>query len=134
MVLRLGKSLNTDESAAMGAVYRSADISTGFKVKKFLTKDAVLFPIDVDFTREIEGEDEAEPGVKKVRRTLFSRMNPYPQKKIMTFNKHIKDFTFNVNYADLDYLGAKEISWLGTQNVTSFEVKGVKEALDNNNG
>merc|ERR1712083_464018 len=56
----LGKSLNTDESAAMGAVYRSADISTGFKVKKFLTKDAV-FPIDVDFTREIEGEDDAEP-------------------------------------------------------------------------
>merc|ERR1719244_1057753 len=41
----LGKSLNTDESAAMGAVYRAADISTGFKlqttVKKFLTKDAV---------------------------------------------------------------------------------------------
>merc|ERR1739838_210204 len=52
----------------------------------------------------------------------------------MTFNKHIKDFTFNVNYADLDYLGAKEITWLGTQNVTSFEVKGVKEALDTNTG
>merc|ERR1719209_769891 len=55
----LGKSLNTDESAAMGAVYKAADISTGFKVKKFLTKDAVLFPIDVDFTRELEGEDDA---------------------------------------------------------------------------
>ena len=25
-------------------------------------------------------------------------MNPFPQKKIMTFNKHIKDFTFHVNY------------------------------------
>merc|ERR1711981_1331618 len=33
----LGKSLNTDESAAMGAVYKAADLSTGFKVKKFLT-------------------------------------------------------------------------------------------------
>merc|ERR1712053_7109 len=105
-------------------------MGTGFKVKKFLTKDAVIFPIDVDFSRALEGEE----GVKKVRRTLFSRMNPYPQKKIMTFNKHIKDFTFNVNYADLDYLGAKEISWLGTQNVTSFDVKGVKEALDTNTG
>merc|ERR1712002_1195356 len=31
----LGKSLNTDESAAMGAVYKAADLSTGFKVKKF---------------------------------------------------------------------------------------------------
>merc|ERR1711936_744424 len=70
----LGKSLNTDESAAMGAVYKAADLSTGFKVKKFLTKDAVVFPIDVDFSRALEGEE----GVKKVRRTLFGRMNPYP--------------------------------------------------------
>merc|ERR1712042_328749 len=131
----LGKSLNTDESAAMGAVYRSADISTGFKVKKFLTKDAVIFPIDVDFSREIEAEDEtSEPGVKKVKRTLFSRMNPYPQKKIMTFNKHVKDFTFNVNYADIDYLGEVEVANLGSANLTSVLVKGVKEALDGNAG
>jgi len=131
----LGKSLNTDESAAMGAVYRSADISTGFKVKKFLMKDAVLLPIDVDFTREIEAEEEAgEPGVKRVKRTLFSRMNPYPQKKIMTFNKHVKDFTFNVNYADLDYLGVKEVANIGSNNLTSVLVKGVKAALDGNVG
>merc|ERR1719402_1219582 len=61
-------------------------------------------------------------------------MNPYPQKKIMTFNKHVKDFTFNVNYADLDYLGETEITWLGSNNITSVLVKGVKEALDNNTG
>merc|ERR1719187_2377885 len=130
----LGKSLNTDESAAMGAVYRSADISTGFKVKKFLTKDAVLFPIDVDFSREIEAEDDAEPGMKRVKRTLFSRMNPFPQKKIMTFNKHVKDFTFNVNYAELEYLGETEVANIGSQNLTSVLVKGVKEALDGNQG
>merc|ERR1712106_1260621 len=131
----LGKSLNTDESAAMGAVYRSADISTGFKVKKFLMKDAVLFPIDVDFAREIDSDDvDGEPGVKKVRRTLFSRMNPYPQKKIMTFNKHVKDFTFNVNYADMDYLGEKEIANVGSINLTSVLVKGAGEALAANVG
>jgi len=131
----LGKSLNTDESAAMGAVYRSADISTGFKVKKFLMKDAVVFPIDVDFTREIESDEaNVEPNMKKVRRTLFSRMNPYPQKKIMTFNKHVKDFTFNVNYADLDYLGELEVANLGSQNITSVLVKGVKGALEGNVG
>ena len=28
----LGKNLNTDESAAMGAVYKAADLSSGFKV------------------------------------------------------------------------------------------------------
>jgi len=124
----LGKSLNTDESAAMGAVYKAADLSTGFKVKKFLTKDAVVFPIDVDFSRALEGEE----GVKKVRRTLFGRMNPYPQKKIMTFNKHQADFTFYVNYADMDYLGKAEVERVGSMNLTSVLVKGVKEALDKN--
>lgn len=124
----LGKSLNTDESAAMGAVYKAADLSTGFKVKKFLTKDAVVFPIDVDFSRALEGEE----GVKKVRRTLFGRMNPYPQKKIMTFNKHQADFTFYVNYADMDYLGKAEVENVGSMNLTSVLVKGVKEALDKN--
>merc|ERR1712025_875557 len=130
----LGKSLNTDESAAMGAVYRSADISTGVKVKKFLTKDAVILPIDVDFEREIESEEglDGEPTMKKVRRTLFSRMNPFPQKKIMTFNKHIKDFKFNVNYADLAYLGETEVAYIASLNLTSVLVKGVKEALDGN--
>merc|ERR1711973_433124 len=53
----LGKNLNTDESAAMGAVYKAADLSSGFKVKKFITKEAVIFPLDVNFERELDGEE-----------------------------------------------------------------------------
>jgi len=45
----LGKSINTDEAATLGAAYRGADLSTGFKVKKFIIKDAVIFPILVRF-------------------------------------------------------------------------------------
>ena len=30
-----------------GAVYRAADLTTGFKVKRFLIKDVNMFPIDV---------------------------------------------------------------------------------------
>lgn len=98
----LGKSLNTDEAPAMGAVYRGADLSTGFKVKKFITKDAVLFPILVDFEREIDNEDGPKT-LKIVRRTLFSSMNPYPQKKILTFNKHVDDFNFYVSYGEIPF-------------------------------
>lgn len=37
-------------------------------------------------------------------------MNIFPQKKLMTFNKHVSDFTFNVNLNEVDYLGAKEVA------------------------
>lgn len=50
----LGKSVNTDEAAALGAVYRAADLSTGFKVMKFHVKDYVMLPIGVS-QRPVEG-------------------------------------------------------------------------------
>ena len=65
------------------------------QVKKFITKEAVLLPIDVNFERALDPSEEPAgdgAGTKKVRRTLFSKMNPFPQKKIMTFNKHVQDF------------------------------------------
>ena len=31
----------------IGAVYKAADLTAGFKVKRFLVKDLNLFPIDV---------------------------------------------------------------------------------------
>lgn len=74
----LGRNLNADEAACMGAVYRAADLATGFKVKKFVVKDAVLYPIQVVFARE--GESGA---TRFVRRTLFGAMNSYPQKKVI---------------------------------------------------
>lgn len=49
----LSKNINTDEAAALGAAYKAADLSQGFKVKKFITKDAILFPIQVILNRDI---------------------------------------------------------------------------------
>ncbi|XP_066245009.1 hypoxia up-regulated protein 1 [Euwallacea similis] len=124
----LAKNLNTDEAAAMGAVYKAADLSTGFRVTKFLTKDAVLFPIQIVFQRD------TKEGIKTVKRTLFGLMNPYPQKKIITFNKHTDDFNFVTNYADLDYLPADERLYLGAQNLTEYKLTGVADALKKNLG
>ncbi|KAL7019429.1 hypothetical protein ACKWTF_011120 [Chironomus riparius] len=121
--MELAKNLNADEAATMGAVYRAADLATGFKVKKFIVKDAVLFPIHVVFERE--------SGTKKsVIRTLFGPMNTYPQKKVITFNKHKQDFDFNVNYADLDYLGANEISNIGSLNISKIQLTNVAQLFD----
>merc|ERR1712025_890046 len=77
----LAHNINTDEAAALGSVYRAADLTNGFKVKRFIIKDLNTFPIDVSFERKTsEGE------TRKVTRNLFSRLNPVPQRKVMTFN------------------------------------------------
>lgn len=44
----LGKNINADEAAAMGAVYQAAALSKAFKVKPFLIRDAAVFPIQVN--------------------------------------------------------------------------------------
>ena len=43
----LGKSLNTDEAIALGAVYQGAGHTKLFRVKKFIVKEGTLFPIQV---------------------------------------------------------------------------------------
>ena len=41
----LGKNINADEAAAMGAVYQAAALSKAFRVKPFVVRDAVIYPI-----------------------------------------------------------------------------------------
>ena len=43
----MSKNVNTDEAAAMGAVYQAASLSKQFKVKKFIVKDTTVYPIQV---------------------------------------------------------------------------------------
>ena len=65
----------------MGAVYKAADLSSGFKVKKFITKDAVAFPIDVEFERKYE-DDAGQAATRTVKKNLYRPMNAFPQKKM----------------------------------------------------
>ncbi|XP_037543545.1 hypoxia up-regulated protein 1 [Nematolebias whitei] len=119
----LGKNINADEAAAMGAVYQAAALSKAFKVKPFLVRDATVFPIQVEFSREVE-----EDGVKTVKhnkRILFQRMAPYPQRKVITFNRYNTDFTFNINYGDLQFLSQTGLSVFGSPNLTTVKLSGV---------
>lgn len=101
--LELGKSLNTDEAAAMGAVYQAAALSKGYRVKKFIVKDANQYPINVQFERHADPTADSSEQ-KLIDRTLFQRNNLYPNRKVMTFNRHTEDFTFDVRYGDLSFL------------------------------
>ncbi|PBC29585.1 Hypoxia up-regulated protein [Apis cerana cerana] len=124
LTIELSKNINTDEAAVLGAVYKAADLSKGFKVKKFITKDAVLFPIHIVFDRTVNNR------IKQVKKSLFNKMNPYPQKKIITFNKYTENFQFHINYAELDYLPFNEIAAIGNFNLSTITLSGITEALD----
>ncbi|XP_070201995.1 hypoxia up-regulated protein 1-like isoform X2 [Littorina saxatilis] len=124
----LGKSINTDEAAALGAVYQAAFLGKGFKVKTFHVRDANLFPINVEFEKQKTAEDAGTPS-RVIKRTLFGRMNPYPQKKVMTFNKHYQDFSFAVRYGDLDFLSEEEKKAFHTTLLSNVSLQGVDTAL-----
>ncbi|KAJ8267113.1 hypothetical protein GJAV_G00138600 [Gymnothorax javanicus] len=120
----LGKNINADEAAALGAVYQAAALSKAFKVKPFMVRDAAMFPIQVEFTRETEEEDGMR-SLKHNKRILFQRMAPYPQRKVITFNRYIDDFVFSVNYGDLSFLSAQDLSVFGSLNLTMVKLTGV---------
>lgn len=122
------RSINADEAATMGAVYRAASLATGYKVAPLNVRDAVLFPIQVTFTRHVDGND------KLIKRTLFGPMNPYPQKKVITFNKHTDDFDFHVNYAELDHIPSNELQYVGGLNLSQVVLNGVGAALAKHTG
>ncbi|KAF5895120.1 hypoxia up-regulated protein 1 [Clarias magur] len=124
----LGKNINADEAAAMGAVYQAAALSKAFKVKPFLIRDAAVFPIQVEFSRETE-EDEGAKGLKHNKRILFQRMAPYPQRKVITFNRYNDDFVFNINYGDLSFLSQDDQKMFGSVNLTTVKLSGVGESF-----
>ncbi|NXA42897.1 HYOU1 protein, partial [Eudromia elegans] len=124
----LGKNINADEAAAMGAVYQAAALSKAFKVKPFVVRDAALFPIQVEFTREVEEEDKSK-SLKHNKRILFQRMAPYPQRKVITFNRYTDDFEFYVNYGDLSFLNQDDLRIFGSLNLTTVRLKGVGDSF-----
>ncbi|KAI1287418.1 Hypoxia up-regulated protein 1 [Halotydeus destructor] len=129
----LGKSVNSDEAAALGAAYQAARLGKGFKVKQFNIKDINLFPIQVDFWRDVEQEGES-PKAKHTQRILFNRNNVIPQKKVLTFNKHTDDFDFFVNYGDMSgILSPAELSYIGSKNITHATISGVADAIARHN-
>lgn len=67
----LGKNINADEAAAMGAVYQAAALSKAFKVKPFIVRDAAVFPIQVTF-----GFPSLLQGMMGLRWEKQSRLDP----------------------------------------------------------
>lgn len=69
--------------------------------------DHHVFFHQVEFSRETE--EEGVKTVKQNKRILFQRMAPYPQRKVITFNRYSDDFAFNINYGDLSFLSQDDL-------------------------
>jgi len=127
--IELGKSINTDEAAALGAVYKAASLMVGFKVKRFIVKDLNMYPMDVQFERS----SDVNEAPRQINRNLYHRLNPLPQKKIMTFNKKLTDFKFNLSYGDLTFLSEEvRTNLVDNFQFASVKLTGVKDAHEKN--
>lgn len=123
----LGRNLNADEAPALGASYQAAALSNAFKVKTFHVKSGAAYPIDINFQRD-NVQDDGSVTRKNVKRTLFQRGNPYPQRKVITFNRFSDNFDFSVNYGDLSFLDEVGKKTIGSFNISDVELDGVKTA------
>ncbi|KAH9596503.1 Hypoxia up-regulated protein 1, variant 3 [Schistosoma haematobium] len=144
----LHRGVNSDDAAALGAVYQAAFHTPGFRVTRFIVKDYNLYPIAVDFMRapplpsdksDKDSHIDDQQDGSYVRQVLFPRGAIFPQKRAIKFNRHINDLDFYVNYVDLDGDAARfqgpnyNLSHITTRNVSksakhySFaEPRGVK--------
>lgn len=142
--------MNTDEAAALGAAYKAAELRHGFKVNKFITKDATMFPIEVSFfisyimfytknfninssicsifSIQLIFNRENKIESEQVRHVLFSYMKPYPLREIITFINQKLDFGFTVGYAELSHLDENEIRSLGSLSLHHIQLKGISNA------
>lgn len=126
----LGNFLNTDEAIAMGAVYESAHLSKGFKVKRFDVYDLLIFPIQVNFSSTSEKDGKQTSRI--VHRPIFSYRSFYPSnRKILSFTSYNEDFGFNINYGELKQFNSKQLEEFGSLNVSDIEMTGIAEAVRN---
>jgi len=89
-----------------------------------------LFPIDIKFERSSQADGESKS--KTITRNLYHRLNPLPQKKVMTFNRKPNDFHFNSSYGDLTFLNEELKSTLDLDTLINYRLSGVEEAHKKN--
>jgi len=64
---------------------------------------------------------------------LYHRLNPLPQKKIMTFNKKLTDFDFNISYGDLSFMSKEmKANLIDATQFASVKLTGVGDAHTKN--
>ncbi|CAL2032368.1 unnamed protein product [Caenorhabditis brenneri] len=131
----IGKFLNTDEAAAMGALFQAAHLSKGFKVKPFNVEEKLLFPVEVHFVSKVKDEKTGDVvGEKNVVKTLFAANSLYPTTpKTISLTSYSDDFSIALKYGTIESLTKKQVQEIGSllDNLIDVEISGLSDALKN---
>ncbi|CDS42119.1 Heat shock protein Hsp70 [Echinococcus multilocularis] len=127
----LGKNVNSDEAAAMGAIYQAASNTRGFLVKKIVLRGSTRYPLAVTLPRIPSDNDTDSSEGELITRVLFPASNPFPQKRTIKFPRPQKDISFQVHYSEAPenlsrYLNRAE----AVMNVSILDVKAVIEKFE----
>ncbi|KAM3173465.1 hypothetical protein ACTXT7_012448 [Hymenolepis weldensis] len=123
----VAKSVNSDEAAAMGAIYQAAANTRGFLVKRIVLRDMTRYPIAITFPRINTSADSTKEEL--VTKTLFPANNLFPQKRTIKFPRLEKDIAFHVHYGETP---ADHSSYLqGGSTILKVNISGVNEAIEN---
>ncbi|EUB62508.1 Hypoxia up-regulated protein [Echinococcus granulosus] len=127
----LGKNVNSDEAAAMGAIYQAASNTRGFLVKKIVLRGSTRYPLAVTLPRISADNDTNSAEGELITRVLFPASNPFPQKRTIKFPRPQKDISFQVHYSETPenlsrYLNRAE----AVMNVSILDVKAVIEKFE----
>lgn len=91
---KISQNVNGDESAALGAVFRGAGLSSQFKVKDIRLKERTMYPIEL--IAAPESEDLETSGKKFL---LFEANSPYVDSFFLPV-KFTADFNFRLQYGE----------------------------------
>ncbi|VDK33995.1 unnamed protein product [Taenia asiatica] len=124
----LGKNVNSDEAAAMGAIYQAASNTRGFLVKKIVLRGSNRYPLAVTLPRISTDNGTNSVEGELVTRLLFPASNPFPHKRNIKFPRPQKDIFFQVHYGEVPENLSRYLN--GAEAVMNVSILGVKEVIE----
>uniref|UniRef100_UPI003590203E hypoxia up-regulated protein 1 isoform X2 n=1 Tax=Myxine glutinosa TaxID=7769 RepID=UPI003590203E len=130
----LGKNVNADEAVALGCALRAAALSPAFRVRPFVVTDSSPYPLLINFWKDESNSDATSEGAtvhtpRQIQRLLYPQLSPAPQRKVVTFNRRIGDFSLTLSYGNLSLLPPEFSRVLNQVNISEIQLEGVATAI-----
>eukprot|EP00270_Netrium_digitus_P013017 TRINITY_DN4290_c0_g1_i1.p1 TRINITY_DN4290_c0_g1~~TRINITY_DN4290_c0_g1_i1.p1 ORF type:complete len:899 (+),score=285.06 TRINITY_DN4290_c0_g1_i1:317-3013(+) len=124
------RTMNASECIARGCALQCAMLSPTFRVRDFEVQDTYPFPIALSWKQVVApqseggagGAGEGEELAAQPNQIVFTKGNPLPSSKLLTFYRH-ETFTIDAFYADMSELPSGADPKIGTFTVGPFPAR-----------